>query len=690
MLASQRPTTRTSARSARLPSASRNWTRHTTVLSDKKRRAEYDRLRSKGWRPGQAEETGEGAGGILGMLGNPYVFAGLAASGVIIILVAIVLISLLDDSNPSDSVANLAPPRPYRSRRPQPCRRSPRQPRPKRRRKSPATRSRQPADSGTWTCLKEPAPLRRPVIPWWSTTQAGRRRTARSSIARWKRAEPFSFPLGAGRVIKGWDEGVATMKVGGKRRLIIPAELGYGEAGSPPTIPGGATLIFDIELLDIFPAATPTPCPNGRADAVAINQRGRDANGEPLGDTMDEYERPQGEEAPEPEQTQGEAPPPPPESLGEPAEPSPAEAGPIRDEETEERQESAAPPSDYYAVLGVVPGAGHKVVAAAYDRLARELQPDEGAPPTDPERMRLIDEAFDVLDDPERRAAYDSARGIQKAPGRAPDRGLILAIALLLGGIAAIVAAAVVLLVDFSGDDGAVITTDSGLQYIETKVGSGNQPKAGDQVSVEYVGMLEDGTVFDDSKERGSPFTFLVGRAAVIPGWDEGISTMHVGGKRRLIIPPELGYGDEGFGDIIPPGATITFDVELVDIKEGQGEVAPDSPPEITGDEVTTGSGLKYIEIEEGTGRHPPQRADRQRPLHRLAPVRRDEVRQLARPRSAVRVPPGPGQRHRRLGRRPGDDEGRRQAPAHHPAGPRLRRQVAAARSRPTPRSSST
>jgi peptidylprolyl isomerase len=136
---------------------------------------------------------------------------------------------------------------------------------------------------------------------------------------------------------------------------------------------------------------------------------------------------------------------------------------------------------------------------------------------------------------------YDSARSIQKAPRRAPDRGLILAVALLLGGIAAIVAAAVVLLVDFSGGDGAVITTDSGLQYIETKAGNGNQPKAGDQVSVHYVGMLEDGTVFDDSKKRGSPFTFIVGRAAVIPGWNEGISTMHVGGKRRLIIPPELG-----------------------------------------------------------------------------------------------------------------------------------------------------
>ena len=318
---------------------------------------------------------------------------------------------------------------------------------------------------------------------------------------------------------------------------------------------------------------------------------------------MDEYERPQGEDAPEPEQTQGEAPPPPPESPGEP----PTEAGPLRDEETEERQESPAPPADYYAVLGVVPGANRKVVAAAYDRLARELQPDEGAPPTDPERMRRIDEAFDVLDDPKRRAAYVSARGIQKAPVYAPDRGLILAVALLLGGLAAIVAAAVVLLVDFSGDDngvpsGPVITTGSGLQYIESRLGSGKQPKAGDQVSVEYVGMLEDGTVFDTSEERGFPFTFLIGQAAVIPGWDEGISTMHAGGKRRLIIPPELGYGDEGFGDIIPPGATIIFDVELVEIKEGQGEVAPDSPPEITGDEVTTGSGLKYIEIEEGSG----------------------------------------------------------------------------------------
>ena len=264
---------------------------------------------------------------------------------------------------------------------------------------------------------------------------------------------------------------------------------------------------------------------------------------------------------------------------------------------------------DYYAVLGVPTGSDRRTVAEAYDRLARELQPDVNAPPADPDRMRRVDEAFDFLDDTARRSEYDRARGITAVPearrGFFADRGLLLAVALILAGIAAMAAAAVVLFADLSGDDevaGPLVTTDSGLQYQDLKVGDGDTPQEGDQVTVHYVGMLEDGTVFDDSRENGAPFGFLLGQAAVIPGWDEGISTMREGGKRKLIIPPELAYGEEGFGDIIPSNATIIFEVELLDIKKGQGAVAPDSPPEVDGETVTTDSGLQYIEIEKGTG----------------------------------------------------------------------------------------
>lgn len=110
------------------------------------------------------------------------------------------------------------------------------------------------------------------------------------------------------------------------------------------------------------------------------------------------------------------------------------------------------------------------------------------------------------------------------------------------------------------------ITTDSGLKYIELKEGTGATPKPGQTVVVHYTGTLEDGTKFDSSRDRNRPFSFKLGAGQVIKGWDEGISTMKVGEQRRLIIPPELGYGARGAGGVIPPNATLIFDVELLKI----------------------------------------------------------------------------------------------------------------------------
>ena len=108
-------------------------------------------------------------------------------------------------------------------------------------------------------------------------------------------------------------------------------------------------------------------------------------------------------------------------------------------------------------------------------------------------------------------------------------------------------------------------TTSSGLQYIIEKEGSGNNPSPGQNVSVHYSGYLLDGTKFDSSHDRGEPITFPIGQGRVIKGWDEGISLLKVGGKAKLIIPPDLGYGDRAIGPI-PPGSVLIFDVELVDI----------------------------------------------------------------------------------------------------------------------------
>ncbi len=112
-----------------------------------------------------------------------------------------------------------------------------------------------------------------------------------------------------------------------------------------------------------------------------------------------------------------------------------------------------------------------------------------------------------------------------------------------------------------------VVTTASGLKYIEITLGTGSAPKVGDMVSVHYRGTLENGTVFDSSYERNQPIQFAIGQRMVIPGWDEGIALMRKGGKAKLIIPPNLAYGASGAGGVIPPNATLTFEVELVDIK---------------------------------------------------------------------------------------------------------------------------
>jgi peptidylprolyl isomerase len=113
---------------------------------------------------------------------------------------------------------------------------------------------------------------------------------------------------------------------------------------------------------------------------------------------------------------------------------------------------------------------------------------------------------------------------------------------------------------------GQMVKTSSGLQYVDLVAGSGASPAPGRKVTVHYTGWLTDGRKFDSSVDRNEPFVFKIGAGQVIAGWDEGVMTMKIGGKRKLVIPANLGYGAAGAGGVIPPGATLIFEVILLDI----------------------------------------------------------------------------------------------------------------------------
>jgi peptidylprolyl isomerase len=143
---------------------------------------------------------------------------------------------------------------------------------------------------------------------------------------------------------------------------------------------------------------------------------------------------------------------------------------------------------------------------------------------------------------------------------------------------AAVVALSLMGIVSMTSDDSASaqsaakpVTTSSGLQIIDTKAGTGASPRSGQTVVVHYTGWLyvngAKGAKFDSSVDRGEAFEFPIGQGRVIKGWDEGVASMKIGGKRTLIIPPALGYGQRGAGGAIPPNATLMFDVELLGVK---------------------------------------------------------------------------------------------------------------------------
>ncbi len=315
-----------------------------------------------------------------------------------------------------------------------------------------------------------------------------------------ERGEPVSFKLGAGQVIKGWDIAFAHFQEGDKAWIRIPPELGYGDRAMG-NIPPNSMLLFDVEVTDIVKA----PEPYEVEEKTVVNELAS-------GLKYAIVDKGKGKK------------------LEEGMRVKVHYTGFFEDmtmfDSSLEREEP----------IEIILGRG-MVIKGWEEGLAQ---------------LRVGDKARLYI-------PYDMAYGEQ-------GRGPIPPKADLIFDVEVLQAETVPSAVPYNTNEKDTLTTESGLQYIVVEQGKGQRPATGSMVVVHYTGYLTDGTSFDSSVERGTPFRFVLGQGQVIPGWDEGVALMRPGAKYRFIIPAELGYGDRGTGPI-PPGSTLIFDIEFIEIE---------------------------------------------------------------------------------------------------------------------------
>ncbi|MCF8374111.1 MAG: FKBP-type peptidyl-prolyl cis-trans isomerase [Bacteroidales bacterium] len=323
-----------------------------------------------------------------------------------------------------------------------------------------------------------------------------------------ERKKPFTFQLGVGQVIKGWDEGIALLKKGGYATLYIPPELAYGDR-EMGAIPANSPLIFDVQLVD-FKSPPPTPA---EPQIVAFDTQGKDTLTTPSGLQYIVVEKGNGEKT----------------QAGRNVKIN--YSGYLKDgkmfDSTFKRNEA----------FKMMAGAG-KVIKGL----------DEGV------MLMQVGDKFRLIIPPP--LAFGEK-----------ETSVIPAHSTLIFDVELLEIEPPIVIKPFNIEGKKMYTTESGLQYYIIEEGKGEKPKAGDNVAMHYTGYLQDGTIFDSSVKRDEEFVFPLGQARVIKGWEEAVAMMNVGDKLRLILPPELAYGERSMG-IIPANATLIFDVELLGIRK--------------------------------------------------------------------------------------------------------------------------
>ncbi len=312
---------------------------------------------------------------------------------------------------------------------------------------------------------------------------------------------PVTAIIGRGQLLPGWEEGVRMMKAGGQARLVLPPELAFGSEGYG-MVPADSELILIIELISI--EEPPSPQEVAESDLITTDSG------------LQYYDISVGD--------------------GETAEEGTVVSNGFTlwyqgDEPVYVGASNNSAPLTFEVGLGdtVFPGWEEGVVGMKVGGVRQLIIPPE--------------------------LGFGEAGG-----GSIPPNAVLIMEIELLEVREPVTMTEV--------DEADYTVTESGLKYYDLVEGEGETPQEGQTVIVHYTGWLEDGTKFDSSLDRGTPFTFALGTGSVIAGWDEGVSTMKVGGVRQLVVPSDLGYGETGAGSMIPPGATLVFEVELLGIQE--------------------------------------------------------------------------------------------------------------------------